>query len=87
MTAAEHPRPKVFMLWGAHAQPLSAPIAAAENGHLVLPCNHPSPLSANRGPVPFVGCGHFGRAREFLRKAEPTATALDWRLDAPEAPG
>jgi uracil-DNA glycosylase len=80
---AGHPRPKVFMLWGAHAQAKAPLVAAARAGHLVLQCNHPSPLSAARPPVPFVGCGHFGRARDFLRTAEPGAPALDWRLDLP----
>lgn len=79
---AEDPRPKVFMLWGAHAQ-AKAGLVAAKGRHLLLQCNHPSPLSATRGPVPFVGCGHFGRAREFLRSAEPQAPLLDWRLDLP----
>jgi uracil-DNA glycosylase len=78
---AEHARPKVFMLWGAHAQAKVPLVAAAGGRHLVLQCNHPSPLSAARPPLPFVGCGHFGRARDFLRSAEPGAPALDWRLE------
>jgi uracil-DNA glycosylase len=61
----------VFMLWGAHAQAkqvlLQAP-SHGENGHLVLCANHPSPLSAMRPPVPFIGCGHFGLANAFLVK-------------------
>lgn len=57
------PRPRVFMLWGAHAQQ-SAPRVAEH--HLVLTANHPSPLSARRPPQPFIGCGHFSRADEFL---------------------
>ncbi len=78
----EHPRPKVFMLWGAHAQDKSALLESAAAGHRVLRCNHPSPLSATRGPAPFVGCGHFGLARAFLQAAEPGTPALDWRLDS-----
>lgn len=58
------PQPVVFMLWGAHAQAKRALIDAPH--HLVLQANHPSPLSALRPPVPFLGCGHFGLAREFL---------------------
>ena len=57
--------PKVFMLWGAHAQAKAAllpPLA----GHLVLASNHPSPLSATRPPVPFIGCGHFTTANSWL---------------------
>ncbi|NMM78760.1 uracil-DNA glycosylase [Acidovorax sp. SRB_24] len=61
---AEGPRPVVFMLWGAHAQSKRA-LIPADRGHLVLCANHPSPLSALRPPVPFIGCGHFGRARAF----------------------
>lgn len=56
--------PKVFLLWGAHAQK-KAPLIDARR-HLVLSANHPSPLSARRGPVPFVGCGHFGQANAWL---------------------
>lgn len=61
-------RPLVFMLWGAHAQSKAA--RCEEQGltgpHLWLLANHPSPLSALRPPVPFIGCGHFGRANDFL---------------------
>ncbi|MBK7718082.1 MAG: uracil-DNA glycosylase [Simplicispira sp.] len=56
-------QPVVFMLWGAHAQSKRALITAPQ--HLVLCANHPSPLSALRPPVPFIGCGHFGKARAF----------------------
>lgn len=60
---AEDERPKVFMLWGAHAQSRRAGLGEP---HLVLEANHPSPLSARRPPVPFLGCGHFSRANAFL---------------------
>lgn len=79
---AEHPRPKVFLLWGAHAQAKAPRVAAAGVQHLVLQCNHPSPLSAARPPLPFVGCGHFGLAQSFLSVAEPGVPAPDWRLDS-----
>ena len=61
--------PAVFMLWGAHAQKVAAAAGLPAQGsqHLVLSANHPSPLSARRPPVPFLGCGHFGRAQVFLR--------------------
>jgi len=55
--------PVVFMLWGAHAQSKRALIDASR--HRVLTANHPSPLSALRPPVPFIGCGHFGQARDW----------------------
>ena len=61
---AQGARPVVFMLWGAHAQSKRA-VIPADRGHLVLCANHPSPLSALRPPVPFIGCGHFGQARAF----------------------
>ena len=69
---AEGGRPVVFMLWGAHAQSKRAWIPA-DRGHLVLTSNHPSPLSALRPPVPFIGNGHFGKAREFRQPHEGRA--------------
>ncbi len=64
----ERTRPVVFMLWGAHAQRAAAAagLEAGKGSHLVLCANHPSPLSARRGPQPFLGCGHFSRATAFL---------------------
>lgn len=69
--------PTVFMLWGAHAQAKRGLIAAGSGRHLVLECNHPSPLSARRGDRPFVGCGHFGRAATFL---QAVGRPVDWSL-------
>jgi uracil-DNA glycosylase len=59
VSAGEHA--VVFMLWGAHAQSKRALIDASR--HQVLLANHPSPLSALRPPLPFIGCGHFSQAR------------------------
>lgn len=71
--------PKVFMLWGAHAQAKAPLLAGAAGGpHLLLQCNHPSPLSATRPPAPFIGCGHFSRANTFL--ADSGRGPIDWRL-------
>ncbi len=56
-------RPVVFMLWGAHAQSKRALIDGSR--HKVLVANHPSPLSALRPPLPFIGCGHFSEARAW----------------------
>lgn len=70
---AEDAKPKVFMLWGAHAQSRRAGLGEA---HLVLEANHPSPLSARRPPVPFLGCRHFSRANEFL--AAHGRGVIDW---------
>ncbi len=55
----------VFMLWGAHAQAKQSLIDPEK--HLVLCANHPSPLSASRPPVPFIGCGHFSQASRWLK--------------------
>ena len=61
-------RPVVFMLWGGHAQTKKSLIQSCEGSgrHLILEANHPSPLSALRPPVPFMGCDHFGLANAFL---------------------
>ena len=70
--------PKVFMLWGAHAQSRLPQAQSDASPHLVLKSNHPSPLSALRQPVPFIGSGHFSRAGEFLLAAG--RGELDWKL-------
>jgi len=73
--------PAVFMLWGAHAQGKRGLIDASR--HLVLTANHPSPFSALRPPAPFIGCGHFSRARAWreqhstARPAESGAAARE----------
>ena len=83
----------VYMLWGGHAQAKVGLIEAATGQKapdffglrggstareaLVLKANHPSPLSALRPPVPFIGCGHFSKARDWLATC---GLALDWSL-------
>ena len=62
--------PVVFMLWGAHAQSKRVLIDARR--HKVLVANHPSPLSALRPPLPFIGCGHFSEAMAW-RDLHPKA--------------
>jgi uracil-DNA glycosylase len=80
---AADPGPRVFMLWGAHAQrKLPLITAAASQGgspdrHLILQSNHPSPLSALRGPEPFLGNAHFGQAQAFWHEK---GQRLDWSL-------
>lgn len=70
---ARQPRAVTYLLWGAHAQAKAPLIEAAGAGrHQVLTANHPSPLSARRPPVPFIGCGHFGLAA--------LATGVNWSL-------
>ncbi len=74
-----NPGPLVFMWWGAHAQ-ARRPLQAGDDGvapRLHLLANHPSPLSARRMPVPFIGCGHFALANDFL--VRHGATPIDWR--------
>ena len=53
-----------------------AQISAARQA-LILKANHPSPLSALRPPVPFIGCGHFSKARDWLATC---GLDLDWSL-------
>jgi len=70
--------PKVFLLWGRHAQS-QARIIANRPGHGLWQSNHPSPLSATRDPLPFLGNGHFSAANRFL--ADHGREPIDWRLD------
>ena len=79
--------PRVYMLWGNHAQakrPLIESVGVGSgprpSARLVLVSNHPSPLSARRPPIPFLGNGHFGAASRWLQAAGVT---LDWRFDGP----
>lgn len=62
--------PCVYLLWGAHAQAKAGLVQATAAAHgrevLVLQANHPSPLSASRPPVPFLGSGCFREARDWL---------------------
>ena len=80
---AAQPQACVFMLWGAHAQAKLPLIAQASAEHawprLVLQANHPSPLSALRGPTPFMGCRHFSQARDWLASQN---LPLNWSLEA-----
>lgn len=75
--AAEDANPKVFMLWGAHAQAKRPLIEAAGGDHLVLVSNHPSPLAATKPPIPFMGNGHFGQASAYLAER---GRPIDWQL-------
>jgi uracil-DNA glycosylase len=65
---AKDSKPHAFLLWGGHAQNKAVGIEAFnEDGrHLILKANHPSPLSALRPPLPFMGCGHFGQVNQWL---------------------
>jgi uracil-DNA glycosylase len=71
--------PAVFMLWGAAAQRKRQVVeSAASASHLILEANHPSPLSANRPPIPFVGCRHFSQADAFLARCRPGMAPIRW---------
>lgn len=59
-TAADGPR--AFVLWGAPAQKLTAPLPRAN--HLFLASAHPSPLSAYRG---FFGSRPFSAINHWLK--------------------
>ena len=71
---AQGKRPVVFMLWGSHAQSKRALIDVER--HKVLMSNHPSPLSALRPPVPFIGCGHFSQARAWREAQQSGGSEL-----------
>lgn len=75
----EDKAPKVFMLWGAHAQAKAPLIAAGGPQNHILQANHPSPLSATRPPLPFIGCGHFAQANRLLGGAG--RGTVDWALE------
>jgi uracil-DNA glycosylase len=74
---AARPAPTVFMLWGASAQ-RKRPLVEQNGRHLVLAANHPSPLSALRPPMPFIGCRHFSRANSFLAEQRPGTVPVSW---------
>lgn len=53
-----------FLLWGGHAQSKEKLIRQYSKNHLILKSNHPSPLSAFKGPAPFLGNNHFKTLNE-----------------------
>lgn len=55
-------QPRVFILWGAHAQAKRELIGSQ---HCVIESVHPSPLSVHRG---FFGSKPFSKANAFLRQ-------------------
>ena len=76
---AAQPAPVVFMLWGASAQ-RKRPLIGRDGpmAHRVLAANHPSPLSANRPPLPFIGCRHFSQTNAFLAEHRAGAQPIRW---------
>ncbi|NRT54741.1 uracil-DNA glycosylase [Leptothrix sp. C29] len=77
---AAAPQPKVFLLWGAHAQARLPVIEAVGTHTHVIASNHPSPLSARRPPVPFVGSRPFSAANAWLQGQG--VEAVNWALEA-----
>lgn len=66
-------KPRVFVLWGKHAQNKSALIPVSKS-HLVIESAHPSPLSVYRG---FIGSRPFSRINNWLiKQGRPE---IDWR--------
>ncbi len=59
----EKEEPVVFLLWGNNAKEKRKLITNIK--HLVLEASHPSPFSAYNG---FMGCKHFSKTNEFLKK-------------------
>ncbi len=68
-----HPKPLVFLLWGAHAK--NKRVLIDEKKHLVLTAAHPSPFSAHQG---FYGCRHFSKSNAFLEAHG--RVPIDWSL-------
>lgn len=78
LSACNRTSPKVVMLWGSHAQALASSFDAQT--HQLLYASHPSPLSATKGKLPFIGCGHFGAANVWL--AEKNQEKIDWLVNS-----
>lgn len=70
---AERPDPLVFLLWGKSAQEKCHQLLGTH--HAIFQAAHPSPYSADR----FLGCRHFSKANEFLKKVGKTP--IDWTVN------
>lgn len=81
-TISQNAASVVFMLWGSHAQSKRPLIDASR--HLVLCANHPSPLSALRPPVPFIGCGHFSQSKAWRERHPSTTQTVKPSFEAPQ---
>lgn len=73
---AKKESPTVFMLWGNFAKEKAELIKRFGQNCLILQSNHPSPLSASRGPSPFFGNDHFKKANQWLK--EKGQEEVDW---------
>lgn len=63
---AESQHHLVFLLWGTFAKNKTKFLHQTTHTHHLLSCNHPSPLSANRGG--WFGNNHFIEANQLLQK-------------------
>jgi len=70
---ANSDKPRIFVLWGKHAQGKRI-LIPSNKGHLVLESAHPSPLSVYRG---FIGSRPFSRINHWL--VEQGRPEIDWR--------
>lgn len=77
---AAQAHPKVFLLWGAHAQAKGPRIAQAGGANRILVSNHPSPLAARRPPAPFVGSRPFTATNAWL--LTQGCVPVNWCLSA-----
>ena len=70
---ANSDKPRVFVLWGKHAQGKRI-LIPSNKGHLVLESAHPSPLSVYRG---FIGSRPFSQINSWL--LTQGRAEIDWR--------
>lgn len=70
---ANSDKPRVFVLWGKHAQS-KRELIQDNRTHLIIESAHPSPLSVYRG---FWGSRPFSRINSWL--VEQGRTEIDWR--------
>ena len=70
---ANSDKPRVFVLWGKHAQS-KRELIPHNRSHLILESSHPSPLSVYRG---FIGSRPFSQINSWLLKQG--RAEIDWR--------
>lgn len=72
---AHREKPLIFLLWGRSAKEKVEKVLQKGSHHIILTAPHPSPLSAHTG---FLGCGHFSKVNELLKKWGDTP--IQWQL-------
>ena len=80
-SVASNSRACVHLLWGNDAQQKAELIKEQcnstnpnPNKYKILPCSHPSPLSALRGSTPFIGSRHFSQTQQWFHTQN-----IDWQ--------